>query len=74
MTQQEEIEQLRKIVNGYGEVIAWALGERGEFPDWPPSLQMIGGPKYWWRNEMRDRAKAVILQAALAHAEAGEQP
>lgn len=40
------------------QVILWALGEVGEFPDWPETVTIKGNPKYWWRKELRKRYDA----------------
>lgn len=42
------------------QIIKCALGEVGEFPDWPESVTITGNPKYWWRAEMRKRLDAAM--------------
>lgn len=40
-------------------VIAWALGERDDFPDRPERVEGKPYPFYYWRSELRKRADAV---------------
>lgn len=41
-------------------VIRWALGEEGEFPDWPADVTITGRHKYWWRTELLQRLNAAL--------------
>lgn len=54
-------------------VIRWALGEVGEFPDWPESVSITGNPKYWWRKELRARFEAAKLASPRPESPEGEQ-
>ena len=46
---------------GLREVIYWALGERGPFPDRPEGWdKMQYTPWYWWRTELRQKLDAAI--------------
>ena len=46
---------------GLREVIYWALGERGPFPDRPEGWdKMQYKPWYWWRTELRQKLDAAI--------------
>ena len=48
-----ECEALRNI-------ILWALGENGEFPERPWGVLHTPYPFYWWRTEMRKRLDAAM--------------
>lgn len=37
--------------------VRWALGENGEFPDEPAPLAGKYRRRFWWRTELRKRAK-----------------
>lgn len=51
-----EAEQLR-------EIILWALGERGEFPEQPEGQRHA---LYWWRKELRRRVETVRVVPPVA--------
>jgi hypothetical protein len=74
----QQLAALRHAVEGYGKIIAWAIGEAGEFPappdDWATRKHK---PWYWWRQEMRERATEVIGKVAAlsaSRAPQGETP
>ena len=55
------VANLKAEREGLREVIYWALGERGPFPDRPEGWdKMQYKPWYWWRTELRQKLDAAI--------------
>lgn len=44
-------------------LIAWLMGEEGEFPDRPEKVEGKPHPLYWWRTELRQRWEAITPSA-----------
>jgi hypothetical protein len=53
----------------FDDLVAWLLGENGEFPDRPERIAGKPYPYYWWRTELRKRYEA--LQSSPQGAEKG---
>jgi hypothetical protein len=74
---QERCDKLQRLVEQHGKLVAWMLGEDGEFEPPPTDWQMRKyKPWYWWRSALRDRYNELLTNAAaLAQADGPkEQP